>query len=84
MKTKFLICHGGDDQFENPHVEPFKKEMDSAGAHYTFKIYPNATHAFSNPQATALGQKFNMPIKYNAAADSASWKDMKEFLKKLF
>jgi dienelactone hydrolase len=84
MKTKFLICHGGDDQFENPHVEQFKKEMDSAGADYTFKIYPGATHAFSNPEATALGQKFNMPIKYNAAADSASWNDMKAFLKKLF
>jgi hypothetical protein len=25
-----------------------------------------------------------MPIKYNAAADSASWNDMKAFLKKLF
>jgi dienelactone hydrolase len=84
MKTKFLICHGGDDQFENPNVAKFKKEMDSAGADYTFKIYPGATHAFSNPEATALGQKFNMPIKYNAAADSASWNDMKVFLKKLF
>jgi dienelactone hydrolase len=84
MKTKFLICHGGDDQFENPNVAQFKKEMDSAGVDYTFKIYPGATHAFSNPEATALGQKFNMPIKYNAAADSASWNDMKAFLKKLF
>lgn len=84
MKTKFLICHGGADQFENPNVAQFKKEMDSAGADYTFKIYPNATHAFSNPEATALGEKFKMPIKYNAAADSASWNDMKVFLKKLF
>lgn len=84
MKTKFLICHGGDDQFENPNVAQFKKEMDSAGADYTFKIYLGATHAFSNPGATAMGQKFNMPIKYNAAADSASWNDMKAFLKKLF
>ncbi len=84
MKTKFLICHGGDDQFENPNVAEFKKEMDSSGADYTFKIYPGATHAFSNPEATALGQKFNMPIKYNAAADSASWNDMKVFFKQLF
>lgn len=84
MKTKFLICHGGSDQFENPHVEEFKKEMDSAGADYIFNVYPKATHAFSNPDATAKGEKFNMPIKYNAAADSASWNDMREFLKKLF
>jgi dienelactone hydrolase len=84
MKTKFLICHGGDDQFENPNVAEFKKEMDSAGADYTFKIYPNASHSFSNPQSTAMGEKFKMPISYNAAADSASWSDMKAFLKKLF
>jgi len=84
LKTKFLICHGANDQFENPHVAQFKKEMDSAGVDYTFKLYPNATHAFSNPDATAVGKKFNMPIAYNAAADSASWNDMKEFLKKLF
>ena len=84
LKTKFLICHGANDQFENPHVAQFKKEMDSAGVEYTFKLYPNATHAFSNPDATAVGKKFNMPIAYNAAADSSSWNDMKEFLKKLF
>ena len=84
LKAKILVCHGGDDEFENPHVAEFKKQMDSVGADYTFKIYPGATHAFSNPDATATGIKFNMPIKYNAAADTASWNDMKEFLKKLF
>lgn len=84
LKTKFLICHGANDQFENPNVAEFKKEMDSAGVDYIFKLYPNATHAFTNPEATATGKKFNMPIAYNAAADSASWNDMKEFLKNLF
>jgi hypothetical protein len=33
-------------------------------------------HAYTNPDATALGEKFNMPIAYNAAADTAFWKDM--------
>ncbi len=84
LKSKILVCHGGDDQFENPHVAEFKKQMDSVGADYTFKIYPGATHAFSNPAATETGKKFNMPIAYNAAADSASWNDMKMFFKKLF
>ncbi len=84
LKARILVCHGGADEFENPHVAEFKKQMDSIGADYTFKIYPNATHAFSNPAATEIGKKFNMPIAYNAAADSASWNDMKEFLKKIF
>lgn len=84
LKAKILVCHGGADEFENPHVAEFKKQMDSIGADYTFKIYPGATHAFSNPDATATGEKFNMPLKYNAAADTASWNDMKEFFRKLF
>jgi dienelactone hydrolase len=84
LKAKILICHGGADEFENPHVTKFKKEMDSVDADYTFKVYPNASHAFSNPNATAKGEKYNMPIKYNAAADSASWNEMKDFLKNLF
>ena len=84
IKAKMLICHGAADDFENPHVAEFKKEMDSAGVDYTFKEYANATHAFSNPNATEVGKKFNMPIAYNEAADKASWEDMKEFFKKIF
>lgn len=84
LKAKILVCHGGADEFENPHVAEFKKQMDAIGADYTFKIYPDATHAFSNPGATANGEKFNMPIKYNEAADIASWNDMKDFFKELF
>ncbi|MDQ2718299.1 MAG: dienelactone hydrolase family protein [Bacteroidota bacterium] len=84
LKAKILVCHGGADVFVNPDVAEFKKQMDSVGANYTFKIYPDATHAFSNPDATETGKKFNMPIRYNAAADTASWNDMKTFFKKLF
>ncbi len=84
LKAKILVCHGEADQFVNPEVPGFKKSMDSAGVDYTFKSYANATHAFTNPEATENGKKFNMPIAYNAAADSASWKDMKDFFKKIF
>lgn len=83
-KAKILVCHGAVDPFTNPELEGFKKEMNDAGIDYTFKSYPNATHAFSNPNATANGIKFDMPIKYNEAADFASWNDMKQFLKKIF
>ncbi len=84
IKAKILVCHGDSDVFVNNEVPAFKKSMDSAGVSYTFKTYANATHAFTNPNATANGIKFNMPIKYNAAADTASWNDMKEFFKKIF
>jgi dienelactone hydrolase len=85
LKAKVLVCHGEADKFvPQQQVEVFKKGMDSIGANYTFKSYANATHAFTNPEATEKGKKFNMPIEYNAAADSASWNDMKDFFKKIF
>lgn len=85
LKAKILVCHGGADPFvPKADVDLFKKQMDSIGAVYTFKEYTGATHAFTNPNATAMGEKFKMPIAYNAAADTASWKDMKEFFNGLF
>jgi dienelactone hydrolase len=85
LKAKILVCHGGADPFvPQKDVDQFKQQMDAIGADYTFKVYPGAKHAFTNPNATALGEKFHIPIAYNAAADSASWNDMKEFFGKIF
>ncbi len=85
LKAAILVCHGEADKFvPEAEVAAFKKGMDSIGANYTFKTYANATHAFTNPEATATGKKFSMPIEYNAAADSASWNDMKVFFGKIF
>lgn len=85
LKSKILICHGEADKFVTEDaVKAFKKSMDSAGVAFTFEDYPNATHAFTNPAATEIGKKFNMPIAYNEAADKGSWNEMKDFFKKLF
>ncbi|HEX2683335.1 MAG TPA: dienelactone hydrolase family protein [Ferruginibacter sp.] len=85
LKSKILVCHGADDKFvPETEVAEFKKQMDSIGAAYTFRSYPGATHAFTNPDATAIGQKYNIPIAYNAAADTASWNEMKTFFSGLF
>ncbi len=85
LKSKILICHGEADKFVTEDaVKAFKKSMDSAGVAFTFKDYPNATHAFTNPAATEIGKKFNMPIAYNEAADKESWNEMKDFFKQLF
>jgi dienelactone hydrolase len=84
-KAEILVCHGEADSFvPKAQVDMFKKQMDSIGKSYTFKSYPGATHAFTNPGATELGKKFKMPIEYNAAADTASWNDMKDFFGRIF
>lgn len=85
LKAPILVCQGAVDQFvPQTEVELFKKQMDSVGAKYTLKIYEGATHSFTNPNATAMGEKFKLPIAYNAAADTASWKDMQDFFHQIF
>jgi dienelactone hydrolase len=85
LKAKILVCNGGADKFVSQQdIDAFKHAMDSIGADYTFKTYPGATHAFTNPDATKNGKEFNMPIEYNAEADKASWSDMQNFLAALF
>jgi dienelactone hydrolase len=80
-----MICQGGDDEYAPISDQlAFRKSMDSIDAIYSFITYPGAKHAYTNPDATALGIKFNMPIAYNANADSASWKDMQVFFISVF
>jgi len=85
LKAKILVCHGASDKFVSQNdVDAFKHRMDSIGANYTFKVYANTTHAFTNPDATKTGKEFNMPIEYNAVADKDSWNDMQIFLDSIF
>lgn len=85
LKAEILVCHGAADPFvPQAEVDLFKKQMDSIGAKYTFKAYEGAVHAFTNPDATEKGRQFDLPIKYDAAADSASWSDMKAFFERIF
>ncbi len=85
IKANILVCHGAADKFISAEeLKKFRDNLDAVKAPYTFKSYQGATHAFTNPDATANGKKFNMPIEYNEAADKQSWKDMKDFFKKIF
>ena len=80
-----LVCHGAEDKFiPAEHIAEFHKEMKSLNADYKFVAYPDAVHSFTNPDADAFGKKFEIPLAYNAAADKASWKDMKAFLTRIF
>ena len=85
LKAQILVCHGGSDKFvSQADINTFKHQMDSIHADYTFKVYPDATHAFTNPDATKIGKQFNLPIEYNALADKDSWHDMSVFFDRLF
>ena len=85
LTSKILVCYGESDKFVSmAAADKFKHQLDSIGADYTFKSYPNATHAFTNPASTETGKKFKMPIEYNPEADKKSWNDMRVFLAGVF
>ncbi len=71
VKAKILILNGADDPFvKREQYDTLKKEFDAAKADYRIIEYPGAVHAFTNPEATALGEKFKLPLKYDAKVDA--------------
>jgi dienelactone hydrolase len=85
IKAAVRVYNGADDKFSTPEqIEALKKEMADQKVSFKLVNYPGAVHSFTNPDATELGKKFNMPIAYNKAADKASWKDLQGFLKEIF
>ena len=85
VKAAVLVCHGAADKFiPDDVIARFKQEMADAGADLTFVAYPGALHGFTNPDATAMGQKFQIPIAHDPAADAASWAELGRFLARVF
>ena len=82
---KVFVAHGADDPFVNEEaVAAFRKSMDDVGADYEFVAYPGALHGFTNPDATATGEKFELPLAYQKEADEASWAKMQALFSDAF
>lgn len=82
---KLFIAHGSADTFVTPaQLEGFKQELQQAGVRHDFVIYEGAKHGFTNPDATAMGQRAGIDLAYDAAADAASWSALKEQLAEAF
>jgi dienelactone hydrolase len=80
VKAKVLVLNGADDPFVKPdQIESFKKDMEAAKVDYKFINYPGAVHAFTNPEATEAGKKFNLPLAYNAKVDKESKAEADKF-----
>ena len=77
VKSKVLVCTGADDPFvPKDDVDALRAEMNTAKANYEVVEYPGVVHAFTNPGATAKGESFGLPLKYDAEADADSWSRM--------
>lgn len=85
IKADVAVFTGAaDPMVPEESVKNFEKEMKAAGVDYKLVNYPGVVHAFTNPTATKLGKKFEIPIAYDEKADKDSWRQMKDFLKKAF
>lgn len=81
IKSKIMVAHGGADPFVPvEQVTGFIQEMVTLGADLTFLNYPQAKHSFTNPEATAKGKKYELPLAYDESADKESWDAFLEFI----
>ncbi len=86
IKGKVLICHGAID----PNVKPDQLQalltaFDESRVDYTFIRYAGALHSFTNPEATRIALKLNLPgVGYNEAAAHRSWQHMRDFFAEIF
>ena len=80
VKAKILILNGADDPFvKREQYDALKKDFDAAKADYRIIEYPGAVHAFTNPEATELGKKFNLPLRYDAKVDQEAKAEATKF-----
>lgn len=85
VKAELLILTGAaDPMIPAAQVDAFREEMTAAEVDYTIHSYPDAKHSFTNPAADDYGKRFDMPLAYDAQADTDSWSKMRDFLAKVF
>lgn len=83
VKAELLVQHGGRDSMVSMEsLHAFREEMNAAGATYHIDVFPEAKHGFTNPQATANGEKNGADLAYNEAAAALAWQNMLDFLAK--
>ena len=85
LKAKVLVCNGADDPFISAEsVEAFKSALDSINADYEYVAYPGVKHSFTSKEADANGEKFNLPLEYDADADEKSWTSLQKLFAEAF
>ena len=85
IKGEVLVFQGGDDPFiPAEQIQAFENEMKTAKVPYTLKVYPDAKHSFTVPNADRLGKTFDLPLAYDKTADDDSWQRTKAFLSSIF
>jgi dienelactone hydrolase len=74
LKARILIFNGGKDPMVSATtIQSARSRLKAANVRYRFINYKDAKHGFTNPDATLKGEKFELPLAYDAKADKDSW-----------
>ena len=83
---KFVGFLAYDSSATPEAIASYLKALDAGQIDYQFVNYAGALHAFTNPDATRIGQENGMSttIGYNETAARRSWQQMKMFFDEIF
>ena len=71
---RIMVYNGeADSLVSDDQINGFKAVMKKTDGQYDLIQLPGALHGFSNPQATANGKKYGLPLAYNPLADKSAW-----------
>jgi len=85
IDCRIMVYNGeADVLIDDEQISGFKAQMEKTGANYDLIQLPGALHGFSNPMATANGQKYGLPLAYNELADESSWAHLCLTMKHVF
>jgi len=74
---EIAVFNGADDPMVSEQIlDAFENEMNDAGVTCSVTSYPGVIHSFTNPAATERGEKYNIPLRYDKAADLDSYQAM--------
>lgn len=81
-----VAAYNGEEDVLVPaeDIAAFEAEMAKVNAHSYLVQLPGALHGFSNPIATTNGEKYGLPLAYNADADAAAWHHMTLLFRDVF
>jgi dienelactone hydrolase len=78
-----MVCIGADDPGIPPEQRAaFENEMRAGGVDWQMHLYGGVVHSFTNPDADEIGRpEF---ARYDARADSRSWRSMLDLFDSVF
>ena len=85
MQTRILIFNGAADPFvPEKALKTVSKKLKESKVRYKLVNFKGAKHGFTNPEATAKGEEFKLPLAYNERADKKSWEQTLNAFKVVF